>query len=333
MSYSVKWFRWSIFTFIVTGLFIISIMVQPALSLAQAQAPISTPDKLQAGYNMEQLETAIEEWINLLAKEDGFESWQHMSTWSITPLGPGTHGWVVIVKSGAEELGHLIIHASPDGMLHLTEYGTGTSPLYSIHTLYQTLIQQELIPTAYTVDQFKQLILPHCTPVYYSPMETFWLVQLEQETFIIDANTGEWYAEWGEQDVHRLDRERSIDPMLNELLFPTTHIYDIKETHTKKSFDVYEQLPWLSQHAADIDNALQFERWFKTQPDLVTYTAEIFEGDVMVPFPVVGIMTWHNTEAAYLFIELDHEGSRFVPYDWIQLKGSFYEHSKPTYVL
>jgi hypothetical protein len=304
-----------------------SFLLRPEPALAQA--PLE--DKLNQSYNMEQLETAIEDWINLLAQEQDFASWKSMTTWTISPLGPGTHGWAVIVKSHAKDIGHLIIHAAPDGMLYLTEYGTGENPLYSTNTLYQTMIQQELIPSTYSFEQFQTEILVNSQAIYHHPLEAFWIVLVEDHSFIIDAKTGEWYAEWDETDVLNRSEpsskhELSIDELF-KLQLPAGHAYKIKEQRATESFDVYEQLPWLTKKAANVTNSAQFKQWFKQQLHTVTYTTEILNGDILLPLPVIGLTQWTDHESEFYFVELDHMGSRYLPLEWLQHNGHFYENT------
>ena len=77
------------------------------------------------------------------------------------------------------------------GGFRLTEYGTGKSPLFSLTTLYRSLIQQELIPSTTLYDDFVQNETIIEDRLYMDTLTSVWKIVLGDETYYLDAKSGE----------------------------------------------------------------------------------------------------------------------------------------------
>jgi hypothetical protein len=154
------------------------------------QSPLTVPPAAKADKPPSLLDDSVNRWKQALASEPDFDQWKQAS-WSSYTLGPGTHGWVVILETDGKEIGYMIIHAAESGELRLTEYGTGTSPLFSLTTLYHSLLQLELIPDTISFDDFKHVKNVEWERWYFGSLQGLWKVTTDHITYVLDAKTGE----------------------------------------------------------------------------------------------------------------------------------------------
>jgi hypothetical protein len=132
------------------------------------------------------LEKKIQGWITALTAEKDFASWKN-ARWDITPLGPGTHSWLVSVTGGKEDAGYLIVAQKEDGSYTLVEYGSGTYPLFSLQTLRQSLLRRGLMDSLTESHECTE----SATRFYIRDLEAFWKVTCGGNTIFFDAKTGE----------------------------------------------------------------------------------------------------------------------------------------------
>lgn len=245
----------------------------------------------------------IEHWIAALAKNQEFSSWENVD-WKKSPLGPGTHGWLVLLYNKSQEVGYLVVHSTPEGDFELSEYGIGDNPLFSLTRLNQTLVQHKLIPEQETYER-----------IYVSPFEAVWRLSGEDHTYYFDAVTGEAFP-LNERDMSRQYKND-----------PKSHITNKSPTLSTSLqlplFDPFEQLNWINNN-----NPLQIESLTDLTQALVqpshkiTYTVSIFNDNILIPLSVVGYHLWDQGKA---YITLDQQGLRFVPFPTLQeQKGEFY---------
>ena len=74
----------------------------------------------------EKFDQAVNRWIDELSKQEVYREWKQ-AKWRREPLGPGLHGWIVLLTSAAGDrnIGYLIVNVNPEGDFILTEYGNG----------------------------------------------------------------------------------------------------------------------------------------------------------------------------------------------------------------
>lgn len=258
------------------------------------------------------LDAAIAEWKLKLSNEEGFEAWKQAS-WSSYPLGPGTHGWIVLLHSDGQEVGYMVVQATENGSFQLAEYGTGEYPLFSIHTLYRTLVQQELISDdTVTFEQFAADPGIVKERWYYGALSAMWIIELDQETYCIDAKTGEILPLKQAPDTQQLIDSSLVGSSLSgeaeQLLLP--------------AFDPYERLPWVQGTPLSITQLSELKEQLKSQAEL-TYVAELYQDQtpVTLSLAVIGYEQWDREEP---FLIIDHDGPRYIPLKLAIEQGQFY---------
>jgi hypothetical protein len=269
---------------------------------------VPKPSKLEES-QAPSLDATVEKWKLALAKEKGFETWQK-AAWSSYTLGPGTHGWVVLLTKDNKELGYMIVYATESGGFRLTEYGTGSKPLFSLTTLYHSLIQLELIPTTTSINHFTKDPAIHIERWYTDALHAVWQITVNQKTFIIDAKTGE---------VLPLEKLPAANKK-NSLLQGASELTEASEQLEMPSFDPYERLPWVNGKPLSIKTLAELKAALQEHPKL-TYVALLYDEQVTVPLAVLGYHKWSQEEP---YLVLDQEGPRYISLNTLVQAGHFY---------
>lgn len=257
----------------------------------------------------------IEQWIQELAKQTEFAAWK-TAKWDEYPLGPGMHGWVVIVRQDEQEIGYLIVNATPQGELQLTEYGTGPNPIFSLKTLYHGLVQQELISDHMTYESFMKKKDIRLDRIYINALMAFWKVSMGQDApLILHAKTVELLPV----------TEQQIPQTISSFVWAASSSsastpLPILHSRMLPVFDPLERFVWLSQKPASVTKAEQLlaaiDKGYK-----ITFTAEMFDNSVLFPLPIVGYVTRQGCDP---FIASDEDGIRYIPFRQLQGIGLFY---------
>ncbi|TBL73354.1 hypothetical protein [Paenibacillus thalictri] len=287
-----------------------SVQTEPAAEPAKPSGTVSGDAAASAPKAPAQptMDASVNEWKSTIAKEKGFEQWKN-ANWTSYPLGPGTHGWVVILKKGSDEVGYMIVQAVEDGTYRLSEYGSGKYPLFSLSTLYRSMVQQELIDISYA--KFSQAKELQGERLYFNPLQAVWKVRLKDKTYIIDAKTGELlpvHAAALPQETastNGLTKSQSSHTILERLELP--------------GFDPYEKLPWVKGKPLEVDTFATLKSLLAEKQKL-TYVAYLYGYEVNVPLAVTGYHTW--TTGAYMLV--DQDGPRAVHYDSLPSSARFY---------
>lgn len=271
---------------------------------------------------------SVKGFLASIAKEAGFEAWAQ-ADWQIYPLGPGTHSWVVLLHSGSTELGYLIISATEEGGLRLMEYGQGTSPLFSMNTLYHSLVQRELILDSLSLDAFAAQPPVQLKRWYIPPMQAVWEVQTGGDPLYLDAKTGQelpdiaqWLAAQAEADDQPFAQEQPF-VATDAAGQPQPGVLDEAWTGGEP-FDPFIQPVWLTGQPLE---KVSFQQWkaLLLQPDtLITYLGKWYGDMALYPLPVSGYHLWSNGGP---FIQLEHDGSRYVPFADAESLGAFYPNT------
>lgn len=280
-------------------------------SLTQAQvketskaATTSTPDLTSTS----SFGSTISKWQSTLAKEAGFEGWQQ-ARWNSYPLGPGTHGWVIILTDQGQEVGYMIVHAADAGGFRLTEYGTGKSPLFSLATLYRSLIQQELIPSTTLYDDFVQNETIIKDRLYMDTLTSVWKIVLDDETYYLDAKSGEV-----------LPLTEDPMPRMRDGLDNATDLSEGAQTVMHPVFDPYERLPWIEGTPLPVTSLPELQIALEQQGNL-TYVTELYDEQVTMPLAVLGYQQWVHGDN---YLVLENEGPRYVLLDAALGLGEIY---------
>ncbi|WNR43063.1 hypothetical protein [Paenibacillus roseipurpureus] len=252
--------------------------------------------------------TTISKWQSTLAKEKGFEGWTG-AKWNSYPLGPGTHGWVILLSDQGHEVGYMIVHATESGDFRLTEYGTGSSPLFSLSTLYRSLVQQELIPSTNLFEDFVRNKNIQLDRLYAGTLTSVWKITLDNVSYYLDAKSGEL-----------LPLTEDPKPHATSEIVKGTELSDSALTITRPSFDPYEMLPWIQGTPLPVTSLAELQVAFDQNEDL-TYVINLYDNQVTMPLAILGFQQWAHGDT---YLTLDHEGPRYVRLDETLGFGSVY---------
>ncbi|MEK8130504.1 hypothetical protein WMW72_21595 [Paenibacillus filicis] len=275
-----------------------------ALPAAPATHGIAVPGNPPAGPLSQDLKAAVAGYVGELSRQPGFEKWAH-ADWTSQPLGPGTHGWVVLLRSGEQEIGYLIVHADEKGSYRLTEYGKGSFPLFSQNTLYRSLVRLELIEYTYRAE-----------PYYWNPLQAVWKVTVDNADRIwyIDAKTGE--------ELPFMTAGGFPEPSSSLQTFTKTEAQHtiVQAGHTTPA-DPYARLSWVkgTPSAADPSFALLQSQIKAGTPPV--FAAELYSGKVITPLGVSGYHEWSGSDR---YVQVIQDDDRYLPLDALTHLGHFY---------
>ncbi|SEG73421.1 hypothetical protein [Paenibacillus sp. UNC499MF] len=290
--------------------------VLPGSRPAEVLADVSSdkrPESAAAASNANSdnvLNEHIVRWIDRLASQKGFESWSR-AQWTVAPLGPGTHGWIVPLTDNGLEAGYLIVSAAENGTLQLIEYGTGEHPLFSTRTLYRTLVQHAIIPSSMSYKTWLDTAETRLRRFYTDAFHAVWTVPAGNNRILVDAKTGE------------IRTFRNYSPGNASSLL---RLHGAAVEHTPGTplevppYDPYEQISWLTRNALPIRSYEELTPYLAAGKSL-TFVCECFEGRLTLPLSVTGALRWTGGAA---FIAFEQEGRRFVLLDAAVSLGKFY---------
>ncbi len=264
------------------------------------------------------LESQAKEWIGALAEEGGktspFAAWKN-ATLETSPIGPGTHSWIVLVKKKAETLGYLVIHAKEEGGFQLGEYGTGEWPLFNEHALRLSGIQ------------LQPIIKARSERVYIHPLLNAWRVTDGASVHYMDAITGEMLP----ADDQRWDkqREQAESSVVGGKLAGTTDAHGkLAASLAVPSFNPYETLPWLTRKPLKLDGPDKLAAVLNglTKEQKMRYTTLSFDNTYRAVWSVVGFNQWSDNQI-YVALDSDEQGAdrRYIPAEWLLAIGDFYK--------
>ncbi|WP_068773756.1 hypothetical protein [Paenibacillus sp. FJAT-26967] len=254
------------------------------------------------------LHTHIQRWKEALSSQKGFEAWGR-AQWTSAPLGPGTHGWIVILSAGGSEVGYMIIQAAQDGSYKLAEYGTGDHPLFSTGTLYRSLVQHELIDTSMTYHTWLSLAAHDLTRLYTDGLHAVWEIDNTDagNSILIDAATGE------------IRTFNDYNPAVNHKLSGAALSSVPESASMLPAFDPYSSLNWLQNDSLPVRSIRDLQLFLNAEP--LTFVSESFSGRLTVPLPVTGVAIWTGDTA---YVALGQEGTRYLAFEDIVSLGRFF---------
>ncbi|CAM4198885.1 hypothetical protein L1N85_15700 [Paenibacillus alkaliterrae] len=272
-----------------------------------ATAAANAAEKPTAAY--QPVEQQAKLFVDELAEQPDFNSWKQASL-HVSPIGPGTHSWLVLVKQTNETVGYLVIHAVEKGGYQLGEYGISSHPLFDEQTLTRSVRQLELLKPASDIE-----------PLYVHPLLAAWKVTAEQDTYYTDAASGELLPvqtnDWAAASSSKLmEAGRKQAPASAKLL---KHV-------SLPSFNPYGLMPWLTKTPIQLSTSSYWGLFAKlNNKEQLRYTAELFEGQMMYVWSVVGYNKW-NSGHLYIALEAGEDGTdrRYVPLLLLLELGHFY---------
>ncbi|WNQ09690.1 hypothetical protein MJA45_18930 [Paenibacillus aurantius] len=254
----------------------------------------------------------VAEWIRSLSAEPGFEAWLG-AKWERVPLGPGTHSWLVTVLGSDGEAGYLVVHAAADGSLVLGEYGTGDKPLFSMRTLYQSMMQHALLPSSLTYEEFAGSTRYRKERMYLLGPESFWKVTSGSEIYYFDAKSGDRLL-----DLTKLNPGARQAPEGG--LVQSSRPAQVTGRLSLEAFDPFLLVRWVSGQPLAVTDPASLKKTL-TASSSMTYNAKLFNNQALYPFAVTGYQEWSD---ATLYVALDQEGTRYLPLSVLVTLGKFY---------
>ncbi|WP_230193314.1 hypothetical protein [Paenibacillus sp. CECT 9249] len=264
------------------------------------------------------LNQRISDWIGRLAEHEEFAAWKQ-AEYQVYPLGPGMHGWLVLLTKGAEDVGYLVVSATETGEPILSEYGTGSQSLFSMNTLYSSLVQHELIPSSVLPEQFEQWDRISIDRYYIHPMLAVWKVGISGEpNRYVDAKTGQILTIGDDEWRAQLSKFQN-DPtagIAGSVWQPQPSV------SAAEAFDPYYRIVWITHEPLDVSNPKQLLDWFADNVKM-TYVSEWYDEAYLVPVALTGYQIWDGITT---YVGFDQEGNRYVPFETLSRYGSFYEN-------
>jgi hypothetical protein len=287
-------------------------LVLAALVLYSGSLPAQTDAATKANQAAKAYEPVSDQaqlYVNELAQQPSFDSWKGAKL-DISPLGPGTHSWLVIVKQSGDNVGYLVIQATEAGGYKLGEYGIGSRPLFSAQTLSFSVKQLGTTRTKKVVEQ-----------LYSHPLLTAWKITADGQTTIADAASGELLpvssANWTKA------AETTLSGMSSQTAPPETTLL---KAITLPSFPPYGKMPWLTDTPLKLKAGSHRELLSAiNNKEQLRYTVELFFGEMLYVWSVVGYGKWDNSQV-YIALEADDDGTsrRYIPLPLLLDLGHFY---------
>lgn len=271
-----------------------------------------------------------EETVAQLSAHAPFTTWDEAKL-EFTPLGPGTHGWLVTISDEGLPQGYMIISAEEDGGYILSEYGIGSTLPYSQAPLKERLSAEGLVKAGgslpqgsivrklYDVSPVWQVQLPGKKPIYFNALNSEALPDEPQQThsttklvsvslpatakgLVTSSTSNHWFAA-----TPSIATGDSMDPYDNLLWLTSSEL-------TTRSSDDLRNL--LQEHSTLI---------FKSKKGNTAYGA---------PFNLTGWHRWspanqENPAALYVSVPLRNTDTlRFLPASRLIGQGQFYAQPK-----
>ncbi len=274
------------------------------LSISEFQAAaVSTPDS--------EVQRQVRLWADQLSSQKPFEAWK-TATPDIQALGPGTHGWLATFKSASGQIvGYMVVHASEDGTLRLSEYGVGPDALFDPAMLDRTLRENGLMDE--TPDaQYR------ATRYYAHPFAAVWQVAIGSNVYWVDAKTGELLP-LGAQDWDRLQQQ--LSPARETIAEPAPFDGSAASCWIGEPFDAYETLPWVTgAPSLSVQDEEKVQRRLRDSLHL-RYVVEPYGDAALYAVPVIGFL---SSSGGRLDLAVDMNGTRFIPIETLKQYGQFY---------
>lgn len=304
----------------------------PASSISHAATSSTTSVKQWTYANTpDQLEVFAEQTIEDLAEHLPFKSWKDANL-DYTPLGPGTHSWLVTIEDNSKPLGYLIITSDDMGGYVLSEYGIGSELPYSLAPLEDTFVRVGLLKVNPKMHSSASPSLPKGSKVeaLYSPISPFFKVTLKGKAPIY---------------VHAVTFDIMDDPYIDKVPTSLTQKNDtdlLKSSseawlpssviRTDGAPDPYQNLKWLTTPALSIMNGDDIIGLLSpgNRKSLV-FTVKDHNAAFGAPFNLTGWQSWSTSDkplpqAIYVTIpQRNIDLMRFVPVVNLIGPGKFQE--------
>ncbi|PWV90988.1 hypothetical protein DFQ01_13940 [Paenibacillus cellulosilyticus] len=306
-------------------------LLQSAAGIANASAdqqasPVQTlqPVKPQTPEEKKRLSDQVQTWMDELSKQQPFAAWSG-ADFTVEPLGPGTHSWYVSITAGGNKVGYMIVHATESGGFMLGEYGAGKRPLFDMETLKLSLVRQGVI-TQESANSNEPSF--NTEKLYQNGVLAVWrVVTADHEVWFADAATGDILPT---TDKTWQAATASVSATAASLFPSSAGIRSkVYRDHYGSSFDIYAELPWLTNAAMKVKYAEQLTKPLESDTP-IRYVAELYDHTATFVWGVVGYQQWSNNALYLALEEPDPEGTglnsehRYIGLSDLSPVGSFY---------
>ncbi|MGF9695416.1 MULTISPECIES: hypothetical protein [Paenibacillus] len=272
---------------------------------------------------------AHQQTISLGSIQPSNQGWNDAEL-DFSPLGPGTHSWLVNAHVDGKPIGYMIITADRSGHLHLSEYGQGEENPYNISLLQQSLKRHDL-----NLEELSRGVDIHLR--YASPLLAYWEVEQSGTAAIyIDATNGDTLPNSVVKAHERSSGDEqirsSVLPVSAQLRFKMEESSNVSSftadfIHLQPVFDPADNLSWITSKAIPATSLEPLIKQWKKHQHIV-FSAD--DRNVLYggPLPVSGYQVWqkHNTSEQMEYVAIGGHSSvrRFVPLDTLIEDGHFY---------
>lgn len=272
-----------------------------------------------------------EQTVDNLSDHAPFTSWAEAEL-EFTPLGPGTHGWLVTLSEDGLPQGYLIITAIEEGGYSLSEYGIGSTLPFSQAPLVERLAAEHLLEDGAGLPQGSSM------RSLYSNITPVWEIKLPRKKPIyISALTGEALPMETDGGTHEDKNGGShADTVFQPPSKREIHSDALQAWATeapslaRKAPAPYSNLLWVTAPGMEVRSSSELRTLLQKHSSLV-FTAGARNAAFGGPFCVSGWQRWHAVEAnnvvIYAAVPLDGSDTiRFLPASSLAGNGVFHVH-------
>ncbi|MFC5704009.1 hypothetical protein ACFPVX_22195 [Cohnella faecalis] len=277
------------------------------LSLVVSLLPLSAVHAGSDGH-AGKLDAQVKQWVAELSRQSAFAAWEKAVP-EIQPIGPGTHGWLVTLSANGKPVGYLVVNAAEDGTFQLGEYGAGPDVLFS-----ESLLRQALKENGLLLEDAGRAVPVTVARHYAHPLAAVWEVTAGEDTYWLDAKTGELIPIDGKAWNSKFGTATYKPPTVSNAV-------KVASLTIRETFDPYERLPWLlGDKPFSVRESEKVQNRIRSNLHL-RYVSEPFGDAMLYALPVVGFQRWTSGR---LDLALDMQGTRFIPMDTLSRFGLFY---------
>lgn len=306
----------------------------PASSISHAAASPTTSVKQWTYTNApNKLEAFAEQTIEDLTEHLPFKSWQDANL-DYTPLGPGTHSWLVTIEDNTKPLGYLIITSDDMGGYVLSEYGIGSELPYSLAPLEDTLVKVGLLKVNPKMSSSAPPSLPKGSIVeaLYSPISPYFKVTLKGKAPIyVHAVT---FDIMDDPNIDKLPKSLTLKNGTDLLKSSSEAWLPSSVIRTDGEPDPYQNLHWLTSPALSIKNGDDIiDLLSPGNRKSLVFTVKDHNAAFGAPFNLTGWQSWSTSgklrpQAIYVTVpQRNTDLIRFVPVVNLIGTGKFQEES------
>ncbi|WP_128101288.1 hypothetical protein [Paenibacillus sp. DCT19] len=251
-----------------------------------------------------------------LSSAHGESNWKKAEL-SFTPLGPGTHSWLVQAAFEDKLIGYMIISATDQGELMLSEYGLGEHSPYDRELLSHALERQHLGLTMLQADGGEIQLR------YALPLLAYWKVERpNHQALYIDATNGDLLPSATVKQI-----ETAIKPKISSVTDASVNSsWLVDSVQRRPTFNPMNNLLWITSKPVKLTRVQDWTQLHKESG--IVYSANDRNVSYGGPLPIGGYQLWHNSTKVqsilYIAIGGHNSTQRFVPLDTLLKDGQFY---------